>query len=111
MSQKKKNPAGGSTPDGVDSNALEGRSTIAASATADNQPVLKAVRPHPVKAGYWLATVEGHPEFTVVDKRLRSLKRFRNVIRHRFGVEYTCESREQWEVIVERAIREGGASS
>ena|SRR5712664_4100523 len=87
-----------------------GPATISPNAGADNQAVLKALHTHPTKPGFWLVELAGHPEFTIRDAKLRSLKRFRKVLQFRFGITFDCESQDVWQARVEAAIREGGVA-
>jgi hypothetical protein len=74
---------------------------------------IKGIRARPDKPGYWSIELEGHPPFTVADKRLRTIKRFLNACRHRLGLTFDWMPQEEWEVIIATAIRtacEGGVS-
>jgi hypothetical protein len=66
---------------------------------------IKTLRARPDKPGYWSIELEGHPPFTVADKRLRAIKRFLNVCRYRLGLTFDWMPQEEWEVIIATAIR------
>jgi hypothetical protein len=93
----------------VNNRGLEGPQYGTPSMPGQSGPVkLLAVRPHP-KPGYWRIELEGHPEFTILDAKLRNARRFRNVLAHRLNIVGEIESQETWLARVEAAIAAGGA--
>jgi hypothetical protein len=103
-------PGSADTLHGAKGKGSNRRPNYSIAAAPDNRAALRAVRPHPTKPGFWLVNLDGHPEFTIRDAKLRSLKRFRNVAQFRLGISFDCESVDVWQARVDAAIREGGAS-
>lgn len=74
-------------------------------------PKITAIRRGPGGKAEWLLTLDGVcSEAPMRDRRLRSYKRFCNVIKFRFGIEFGAMPQADWDALLERARREGGAS-
>jgi hypothetical protein len=111
----KRNPAAVGTAGGVKESARaaeQSAGTITSTTAALAHPVITAIRRGPGGKAEWLITLDGVcSEAPMRDRRLRSYKKFCNVIQFRFGIEYSPMSQVDWTAIVEAAIVAGGAPS
>jgi hypothetical protein len=110
MARKRNDPAA----NGVEGNAVlsESTATIAKKVAADNHPVITRIRTGPGgEKPEWFVSIEGVCiDALMRSRRLRSYKKFCNVMRFRFGVSFAPMSQAKWEAIVDAAIAEGGAA-
>ena len=78
-----------------------------------NSPVITSIRRGPGGKADWLVSIEGVCiDVPMSDQKLRSYRRFCNVIKHWSGVSLDpMPPRANWSAMVEAAIAKGGASS
>lgn len=75
------------------------------------QPRIISIRRGPGGPADWLVTIEGHnDELPIRDRRLRTYKKFCNVIRHRLGINFDPMPQDEWSAIIETAIEKGGGA-
>jgi hypothetical protein len=78
---------------------------------AANSPVITSIRRGPGGKADWLVSIAGVCVDTPMrDRKLRRSRRFRNIIKHRFGVTFDPMPEADWAAIVEAAIAKGGVS-
>jgi hypothetical protein len=113
MAHKIKGPPG-LPPDGTKEYAPAAEQSagiITSTPCAIAHPKITAIRRGPGGKADWLVTLEGVcSEAPMRDRRLRSYKKFCNVVQFRFGIEYSPMTQSEWTAIVEAAIAAGGAA-
>lgn len=103
----------GSAANAVEGNAVcsENAKTKAQTGAAANSPKITEIRRGPGGKADWLVSIMGVcTDAPVRDRRLVSYRKFRNVIKFRFGVHFDPMPQAVWLATVEAAIAKGGAS-
>jgi hypothetical protein len=108
MRPKIKDPAGSGLPSGAENIIrAERRGASQPSTTgALAHPVINYLRQGPGGKAEWLVLLAGYDgELPMRDRKLRSYRRFRNVMRFRFGVEYAPMAQTAWSEVLDAAMR------